>query len=84
MSGAALPAVTAAQQAFYDYWHSRGVDTRFFGPEGGTLTIPAPSGPKYGAADAAMEPIFNEIFAGRIAVGPGLQEAQDAANAAVR
>lgn len=82
--GAALPAVTSAQTAYYDYWKAKGVDTQYFGQAGGTATIAAPSGPKYGAADAVMEPIFNEIFAGRTPVGPGLQQAQDAANAAVK
>ncbi|MGI5129325.1 ABC transporter substrate-binding protein [Pseudonocardia sp. CA-107938] len=82
--GAALPAVTAAQTAYYDYWKAKGVDTQYFGQAGGTATIAAPSGPKYGAADAVIEPIFNEIFAGRTPVGPGLQQAQDAANAAVK
>ena len=82
--GAALPAVTAAQQGYYDYWEGQGVDTRFFGDEGGTATIPAPSGPKFEAASTAFNPILNEVFAGRTPVAEGLQQAQDAGNAALR
>jgi multiple sugar transport system substrate-binding protein len=82
--GAALPAVLAAQKAYFDYWAGRGVDTRYFGPEGGTATIPAPSGPKFGAGSTAFEPILNEVFAGRLPVPQGLQQAQDAGNAALR
>ncbi|GAA5120356.1 ABC transporter substrate-binding protein [Pseudonocardia adelaidensis] len=82
--GAALPAVTGAQQEYYDYWEGQGVDTRFFGDEGGTATIPAPSGPKFEAASTAFNPILNEVFAGRTPVAEGLQQAQDAGNAAMR
>jgi multiple sugar transport system substrate-binding protein len=82
--GAALPAVTAAQQGYYDYWEGQGVDTRWFGDEGGTATIPAPSGPKFEAASTAFNPILNEVFAGRTPVAEGLQQAQDVGNAALR
>jgi multiple sugar transport system substrate-binding protein len=82
--GAALPAVTAAQKGYFDYWTARGVDTRYFGADGGTDTIPAPSGPKFGAGATAFEPILNEVFAGRTPVPQGLQAAQDAGNAALR
>jgi multiple sugar transport system substrate-binding protein len=82
--GAALPAVSAAQQGYYDYWEGQGVDTRFFGDEGGTATIPAPSGPKFEAASTAFNPILNEVFAGRTPVAEGLRQAQDAGNAAMR
>jgi multiple sugar transport system substrate-binding protein len=82
--GAALPAVTAAQQGYYEYWEGLGVDTRYFGEAGGTATIPAPSGPKFGPASTAFEPILNEVFAGRTPVAEGLQQAQDTGNAALR
>ncbi|GAA0899693.1 sugar ABC transporter substrate-binding protein [Pseudonocardia zijingensis] len=82
--GAALPAVTSAQQDYYDYWEGQGVDTRFFGEEGGTATIPAPAGPKFEAASTAFNPILNEVFAGRTPVAEGLQQAQEAGNAAMR
>jgi multiple sugar transport system substrate-binding protein len=82
--GAGLPAVTAAQQEYYDYWEGQGVDTRFFGADGGTATIPAPSGPKFEAASTAFNPILNEVLAGRTPVAEGMQQAQDAGNAATR
>jgi multiple sugar transport system substrate-binding protein len=82
--GAALPAVTAAQQGYFDYWTSRGVDTRYFGDAGGTDTIPAPSGPRFGPGSTAFEPILNDVFAGRTPVAQGLRAAQDAGNAALR
>lgn len=82
--GAALPAVTGAQQAYFDYWEGQGVDTTFFGDAGGTATIPAPFGPKFEAASTAFNPILNEVFAGRTPVAEGLQQAQDTGNAALR
>lgn len=82
--GAALPAVTAAQQGYFDYWSGKGVDTKYFGAAGGTATIPAPSGPKFGAGSTAFEPILNEIFAGRTPAAEGLVAAQNAGNAALR
>ncbi len=82
--GAALPAVTAAQQQYFDYWSSKGVDTKFFGTAGGDKTIGAPTGPKFGAGETAFDPIFSEIFAARTSVPQGLTSAQQAANAALR
>lgn len=83
-SGSALPAVTAAQQAYYDYWKKQGVDTTPFGDSSGTKTIDAPFGPKFLDANNAFNPIFKEIFAGRTPVRSGLQKAQEAANEAIR
>ncbi|MCW0213262.1 MAG: sugar ABC transporter substrate-binding protein [Pseudonocardia sp.] len=83
-SGAALPAVTAAQQGFFDHWRGRGVDTRYFGEAGGTATIEAPNGPRFGAGARVFQPVLSDVFAGRTAAGPGLRAAQDAANAAIR
>ncbi|WP_232662225.1 ABC transporter substrate-binding protein [Pseudonocardia sp. TRM90224] len=82
--GSALPAVTAAQKGYFDYWAGMGVDTRFFGADGGSASIPAPSGPKFGAGATAYEPIFKEMFAGRTPVAEALQKAQEAGNAALR
>ncbi|MFC5952343.1 ABC transporter substrate-binding protein [Pseudonocardia lutea] len=81
--GAALPAVTGSQQKFFDYWRERGVETGYFGSLGGSATIDPPLGPKFGTGSRAFDPILGEVFAGRLPVGPGLQQAQDAANAAV-
>ncbi len=83
-SGSALPAVTAAQQSYYDYWKKEQVDTSQFGQASGTATIAAPFGPKFLDADNAFNPVFKEIFAGRTPVAAGLQKAQDAANAAIK
>lgn len=82
--GAALPAVTDAQQAYYDFWKSAKVDMSQFGEAGGTKSIPAPFGPKFGDGANAYTPIFKEIFAGRTPVVSGLQKAQQAADAAVK
>jgi multiple sugar transport system substrate-binding protein len=82
--GAALPAVTAAQKGYFDYWRGKGVDTANFGAAGGDATIPAPSGPMFGAGSTAFEPILNEVFAGRTPVPAGLKAAQDSGNAALR
>ncbi len=82
--GAALPAVTAAQQGYFDYWKGKGVDTTDFGAASGDAAIGAPTGPKFGAASTAFEPILNEVFAARTPVAAGLQQAQDTGNAALR
>jgi len=81
-TGAALPAVTAAQQSYYDFWKAKQVDTTQFGQASGTATIEAPFGAKFLDANNAYNPIFKEIFAGRLPVTTGLQKAQDAANTA--
>lgn len=83
-SGAALPAVTAAQDAYYEFWEKEEVDTTQFGEASGTDTIEPPFGPKFIDANNAYNPIFKEIFAGRTPVREGLQKAQDAANDAIQ
>lgn len=80
--GAAIPAVTAAQPAYFAYWASRGVDVRPFfrvldGPR-----IAAPGGPGFPAGYQAITPYFDEMFLGRGDVATTLAEAQRAANAA--
>ncbi|SDE65468.1 ABC transporter substrate-binding protein [Pseudonocardia oroxyli] len=82
--GAALPAVTGSQQKFFDYWRERGVETGYFGALGGTATIDPPTGPRFGTGSRVFSPILGEIFAGRLPVAEGLQQAQDSANAAIR
>ncbi|HEU0257121.1 MAG TPA: sugar ABC transporter substrate-binding protein [Microbacteriaceae bacterium] len=82
-TGANLPAVTAAQQTYFDYWKGQGVDvTPFFQVIKDKPTIPAPFGAGFAAASTAYKPIFNEIFLGRTPVKAGLEEAQAAANKA--
>jgi multiple sugar transport system substrate-binding protein len=81
-SGAAVPAVLAAQRTYLDYWAGKGVDVAPFfdvlrGPR-----IPAPGGAGFTAGFDALKPYFDEMFLGRLDVGQALARAQAAANAA--
>jgi multiple sugar transport system substrate-binding protein len=81
-TGAAIPAVIAAQPVYFRYWADRGVDvTPFFkvldGPH-----IPAPGGPGFAAGYQAITPYFDEMFLGRRDVASTLAAAQSAANVA--
>ncbi len=81
-NGAAIPAVTAAQPAYFSYWAARGVDvTPFFKVLSGPR-IPAPGGPGFAAGFQAIKPYFDEMFLGRRDVADSLAAAQIAANAA--
>jgi multiple sugar transport system substrate-binding protein len=80
--GAAIPAVTAAQPAYFAHWAARGVDvTPFFSVLDGPR-IPAPGGPGFAAGYQALTPYFDEMFLGRRDVPGSLAAAQAAANAA--
>ena len=82
--GSAIPAVTAAQRAYFDYWLSKGVDvTPFFVVLKGSR-IAAPGGAGYPAGYQAIKPYFDEMFLGRSDIATTLRRAQDAANAAAR
>ena len=81
-NGAAVPAVLAAQRTYFDYWAAKGVDVAPFfdvlrGPR-----IPAPGGAGFAAGFEALKPYFDEMFLGRLDVGPALARAQAAANTA--
>jgi multiple sugar transport system substrate-binding protein len=81
-SGAAVPAVLAAQRTYLDHWAGKGVDVAPFfdvlrGPR-----IPAPGGAGFAAGFDALKPYFDEMFLGRLDVGQALARAQAAANAA--
>jgi multiple sugar transport system substrate-binding protein len=83
-NGAAIPAVTAAQPAYFAYWSRRGIDVRPFfrvldGPR-----IPAPGGPGFPAGYQAIKPYFDEMFLGRRDVPSSLAAAQAAGNAAAQ
>ena len=81
-SGAAVPAVLAAQRTYLDYWAGKRVDvTPFFDVLRGTR-IPAPGGAGFAAGFDALKPYFDEMFLGRLDVGQALARAQAAANAA--
>ncbi len=80
--GAAIPAVVAAQPAYFRHWAARGVDvTPFFKVLDGPR-IAAPGGPGFAAGYQALTPLFDEMFLGRRDVPSSLAAAQSAANAA--
>ncbi|MBF6302030.1 sugar ABC transporter substrate-binding protein [Nocardia amamiensis] len=81
--GATIPAVVSEQGAYRDYWAGKGVDVSPFfdvlrGPR-----IPSGGGPGFPAALRAIDPIFAEMYLGRIPVREGLSRARAAAEAAV-
>ncbi|QDZ15674.1 ABC transporter substrate-binding protein [Humibacter ginsenosidimutans] len=83
-SGANLPAVTAAQQVYFDYWKGKDVDVSpFFDVIKENPTIPAPIGANYNAASTAAGPFINSVFLGQVPVAQGLKSANTAANAVV-
>ena len=80
--GSAIPAVTPAQQVYFDYWLSKGVDVRpFFAVLNGPR-IAAPGGAGFAAGNQVLKPYFDEMFLGRSDIATTLRRAQDAANAA--
>lgn len=81
-SGAALPAALAAQPAYAAYWRQRGVD---ISPMLDVLAggrVQPPQGARYPEAEAALQPILNDVLAGRLPVADGVRAAQRAANRA--
>ncbi|SEN59983.1 sugar ABC transporter substrate-binding protein [Cryobacterium sp. TMT1-3] len=80
-SGAASPAVLAAQPAYAAYWAAEKVDISPFYDVLAAGTAPAPRGAGWPAAENAMRPLLNEVFLGRTPAGHGVRAAQDAANA---
>ncbi|HEU0189669.1 MAG TPA: sugar ABC transporter substrate-binding protein [Mycobacterium sp.] len=78
--GSAIPANTAAQRVYFDYWAGRGVDvTPFFAVLHGPR-IPAPGGFGFPAGEQALKPYFDQMFLGRADVAETLRAAQLAAN----
>jgi multiple sugar transport system substrate-binding protein len=82
--GSAIPAVTAAQQVYFDYWLSKGVDVRPFFTVLNGPRIAAPGGAGFAAGNQALKPYFDEMFLGRRDVATTLRSAEAAANAAAR
>ena len=80
--GSAIPAVTAAQQVYFDYWLSKGVDVRPFFTVLNGPRIAAPGGAGFAAGNQVVKPYFDEMFLGRSDVATTLRTAQAAANAA--
>jgi multiple sugar transport system substrate-binding protein len=82
--GSAIPAVRSAQQVYFDYWRSKGVDVRpFFAVLDGPR-IAAPGGAGFAAGNQVLKPYFDEMFLGRSDIATTLRRAQDAANTAAR
>jgi multiple sugar transport system substrate-binding protein len=79
-SGAAIPAVLAAQRGYFDYWAGRGVDVSPFFDVLDGPRISAPGGPGFPAGYQAMQPYLDEMFLGRATVSDTLAAAQAAAN----
>jgi multiple sugar transport system substrate-binding protein len=82
--GSAIPAVTAAQRVYFDYWLSKGVDVRPFFAVLAGARIAAPGGAGFAAGNQVIKPYFDEMFLGRSDVATTLRRAQDAANAAAQ
>jgi multiple sugar transport system substrate-binding protein len=81
--GAAVPAVTSAQQPYYSYWARRGVDVSpFFDVIASGDTVPAPTA-IYGEAQDAVTPLLDQMFAGALSVDDALAAADAAGEAAV-
>lgn len=83
-TGANLPGVTAAQQAYQEYWAAKKVSLDPFFSVLDNGTIPAPTGENFAAGYQAYDPILQEVFLGRKAVAAGLAEADAAANKAIQ
>lgn len=83
-SGAAVPGVVSAQRAYFDYWTAKNVDvTKFFAVLADNApTIMPPRSPDFAEVEAAYRPVMGDVFAARLPLRAGLQQAQDAANAA--
>ena len=82
--GSAIPAVTAAQQVYFDYWLTKGVDVRPFFTVLNGPRIAAPGGAGFAAGNQVLKSYFGEMFLGRSDVATTLHDAEDAANAAAR
>jgi len=82
--GSAIPAVTAAQKAYFDHWSSKGINVAPFFDVLNGPRIAAPGGSGYAAGNQAIKPYFDEMFLGRSDIAATLHRAQDAANAAAR
>jgi multiple sugar transport system substrate-binding protein len=82
--GSAIPAVTAAQRVYFDYWLGKGVDVRPFFTVLDGPRIDAPGGAGFAAGNQAIKPYFDEMFLGRSEVAATLHKAEAAANAAAR
>jgi multiple sugar transport system substrate-binding protein len=80
--GSAIPAVLDAQPGYFAHWRRQRVDVApFFSVLRGPR-IPAPGGLGFAAGYQALQPYFDEMFLGRLAVPEALARAERAANTA--
>ena len=82
-SGAGIPGVVEAQEAYVEYWAGQDVEVQVFLDAAEAATTPAPLGPRASAGSNEISPVFQEMFAGRIEVPDALRQAQQAANEAI-
>lgn len=83
-TGANLPAVTAAQQTYFDFWKGKSVDVSpFFDVIKDKPTIGAPVGANFNAAYPEIKAVLDEVFLGRTSIADGMKQAEDAGNAAM-
>lgn len=84
VDGNTIPAVVSEQQVYRDYWARRGVDVSPFFDALRDGQTAAGGGPGFPAALKAMDPALAEMFLGRVPVATALDEAQAAADDAMR
>ncbi|MGC0141996.1 ABC transporter substrate-binding protein [Pseudactinotalea sp. Z1732] len=82
-SGAGIPGVVEAQEAYAQYWAGQDVDVQVFLDAVEEGTTPAPLGPRASGGSNEISPVFQDMFAGRIEVPQALRQAQQAANEAI-
>lgn len=80
--GLGLPAVTAAQDLYAEYWAGRDVDVTALLDAVREPPLPGPSRVCTPETVAAMEPPLGRVFRGETTVTEGLEQAQAAADAA--
>lgn len=80
--GSAIPAVRSAQPVYFDHWRRQGVDVGPFFTVLDGPRISAPGGAGFAAGYQALQPYFDEMFLGRLAVPEALAQAERAANTA--
>ncbi|MEU7633786.1 sugar ABC transporter substrate-binding protein [Nocardia sp. NPDC049220] len=82
-AGTTIPAVVSEQQRYRDHWARRGIDvSAFFDVLRGRQLRPG-AGAGLPAALLAIDPIFDEMFLGRIPVPVALDRARAAADEAI-
>lgn len=81
--GISFPGAVDAQQGYVDYWDEQGVDVTPFIEAAKGDTARPPVGPSVDAGTNAYTPPLADLFLGSDDLAKGLQDAQDAGNAAM-